>query len=169
MNQLEPPIRSPSQTAESEVDELDDQAGNSPKRLKTSPTTAAGKRGRPRKEDDMAAPKSSSSAPTLREGQKRKEQNRAAQRAFRERKEKHVKELESHNAALTATVGGLSSENLSLKDLLARLQKENVQLKRTALTCTCSSSRPLTNTSSMMSSVRSSNFHKIGAPDGFLA
>nr|GAT50350.1 BZIP family transcriptional factor [Mycena chlorophos] len=47
---------------------------------------------------------------------KRKEQNRAAQRAFRERKEKHVKDA--------------SSENENLRDLLARLQNENVMLKQ---------------------------------------
>ncbi|KAJ7071586.1 hypothetical protein C8F01DRAFT_1217056 [Mycena amicta] len=61
---------------------------------------------------------------------KRKEQNRAAQRAFRERKEKHVKDLEDKVAALEAKNDQASSENENLRDLLARLQNENVLLKQ---------------------------------------
>ncbi|TIB37001.1 hypothetical protein E3P86_02316 [Wallemia ichthyophaga] len=58
---------------------------------------------------------------------KRKEQNRAAQRAFRERKEKHVKVLEDKVAAQ-------AEENTNLKDLLSRLQQENMTLKHSAFT-----------------------------------
>ncbi|KAF8640815.1 hypothetical protein AX17_000464 [Amanita inopinata Kibby_2008] len=61
---------------------------------------------------------------------KRKEQNRAAQRAFRERKEKHVKDLEDQVAALEAKNEQATSENENLRDLLTRLQTENVMLKQ---------------------------------------
>jgi len=61
---------------------------------------------------------------------KRKEQNRAAQRAFRERKEKHVKDLEDKVASLEARNLRTESENENLRDLLSRLQEENVQLKQ---------------------------------------
>ncbi|THU87764.1 hypothetical protein K435DRAFT_573459, partial [Dendrothele bispora CBS 962.96] len=61
---------------------------------------------------------------------KRKEQNRAAQRAFRERKEKHVKDLEDQVAALEAKNEQANSENENLRDLLSRLQSENMALKQ---------------------------------------
>jgi len=67
---------------------------------------------------------------------KRKEQNRAAQRAFRERKEKHVKDLEDKVAALEAKNDEQSAENDNLKDLLNRLQQENLQLKQAQFTFT---------------------------------
>ncbi|KAJ6569545.1 hypothetical protein B0H19DRAFT_1024730 [Mycena capillaripes] len=65
---------------------------------------------------------------------KRKEQNRAAQRAFRERKEKHVKDLEDKVAALEAKNDAANSENENLRDLLSRLQNENVMLKESTFT-----------------------------------
>ncbi|KAI0344238.1 hypothetical protein BDW22DRAFT_1406629 [Trametopsis cervina] len=65
---------------------------------------------------------------------KRKEQNRAAQRAFRERKEKHVKDLEDKVAALEAKNQVATSENENLRDLLQRLQSENMALKQAAFT-----------------------------------
>ncbi|KAJ7924422.1 hypothetical protein B0H13DRAFT_1601749 [Mycena leptocephala] len=65
---------------------------------------------------------------------KRKEQNRAAQRAFRERKEKHVKDLEDKVAALEAKNDAATSENENLRDLLSRLQNENVMLKESTFT-----------------------------------
>ncbi|KAH9949446.1 hypothetical protein B0H21DRAFT_688374 [Amylocystis lapponica] len=65
---------------------------------------------------------------------KRKEQNRAAQRAFRERKEKHVKDLEDKVAALEAKNHVTESENENLRDLLSRLQNENMVLKQAAFT-----------------------------------
>lgn len=61
---------------------------------------------------------------------KRKEQNRAAQRAFRERKEKHVKDLEDRVAELLAKNNETQNENENLRDLLSRLQSENVLLKQ---------------------------------------
>jgi AP-1-like factor len=84
---------------------------------------------------------------------KRKEQNRAAQRAFRERKEKHVKDvsqdscfillqslnkkmlqLEDKVADLEAKNERAQHENENLRDLLSRLQNENVALKQTSFT-----------------------------------
>lgn len=65
---------------------------------------------------------------------KRKEQNRAAQRAFRERKEKHVKDLEDKLADLEAKNQQAESENGNLRDLLSRLQSENMALKQAAFT-----------------------------------
>jgi len=65
---------------------------------------------------------------------KRKEQNRAAQRAFRERKEKHVKDLEDKLAELEAKNLTTETENQHLKELLKRLQDENISLKNTSFT-----------------------------------
>ncbi|KAF8203321.1 hypothetical protein BJ912DRAFT_352065 [Pholiota molesta] len=65
---------------------------------------------------------------------KRKEQNRAAQRAFRERKEKHVKDLEDKVADLEAKNEQAVHENENLRDLLTRLQTENVALKQSSFT-----------------------------------
>ncbi|KAI0369919.1 hypothetical protein BV20DRAFT_979848 [Pilatotrama ljubarskyi] len=67
---------------------------------------------------------------------KRKEQNRAAQRAFRERKERHVKDLEDKVAALEAKNQMTEQENENLRDLLQRLQNENMMLKQAAFTFT---------------------------------
>ncbi|KAI0358812.1 hypothetical protein OH77DRAFT_1109000 [Trametes cingulata] len=67
---------------------------------------------------------------------KRKEQNRAAQRAFRERKERHVKDLEDKVAALEAKNHMTEQENENLRDLLQRLQNENMMLKQAAFTFT---------------------------------
>ncbi|QRV91553.1 bZIP transcription factor [Ceratobasidium sp. AG-Ba] len=65
---------------------------------------------------------------------KRKEQNRAAQRAFRDRKEKHVKDLEDKIRELEDKFSTSESENSNLKDLLKRLQNENMMLKQSAFT-----------------------------------
>ncbi|KAG6849801.1 hypothetical protein H0H93_005051 [Arthromyces matolae] len=65
---------------------------------------------------------------------KRKEQNRAAQRAFRERKEKHVRDLEDKVAALEAKNEEANTENENLRDLLSRLQQENMSLKQSSFT-----------------------------------
>ncbi|KAG2189211.1 hypothetical protein INT44_004353 [Umbelopsis vinacea] len=74
--------------------------------------------------------------------QKRKAQNRAAQRAFRERKEKYVKELEDRIAELESsqknpqadTSVTLEKENQQLKELVQKLEAENYLLKGTAFT-----------------------------------
>ncbi|KAG2183870.1 hypothetical protein INT44_008881 [Umbelopsis vinacea] len=62
--------------------------------------------------------------------QKRKAQNRAAQRAFRERKERYVKELEEkiksiEHAHLLST-SQLMKENQQLKSIIQRLQCQNI-------------------------------------------
>ncbi|TDL15847.1 hypothetical protein BD410DRAFT_84105 [Rickenella mellea] len=65
---------------------------------------------------------------------KRKEQNRAAQRAFRERKEKHVKDLEDQVAALEEKNQSALTENETLREVIARLQNENVRLRGSSFT-----------------------------------
>ena len=59
---------------------------------------------------------------------RRKEQNRNAQRAFRERKEKHLKVLEDQVAVLEQAANKRESENQKLKELVGQLQKENARL-----------------------------------------
>ncbi|KAE9409416.1 hypothetical protein BT96DRAFT_593157 [Gymnopus androsaceus JB14] len=78
--------------------------------------------------------KSSGSGPDESRLIKRKEQNRAAQRAFRERKEKHVKDLEDKVAALESKNEEATTENENLRDLLSRLQSENMALKEASFT-----------------------------------
>ena len=55
---------------------------------------------------------------------KKKAQNRAAQRAFRERKEKHLKELEDRVSELEAESQSTSTENDFLRQQVNRLQNE---------------------------------------------
>ncbi|CCG82251.1 putative BZIP transcription factor [Taphrina deformans PYCC 5710] len=57
---------------------------------------------------------------------KRKAQNRAAQRAFRERKENHVKELETRVAELEQQNDHQSHENQLLRAELAKIQGKSV-------------------------------------------
>ncbi|KAI7887600.1 uncharacterized protein EV154DRAFT_567299 [Mucor mucedo] len=69
--------------------------------------------------------------------QRRKEQNRAAQRAFRERKERYVKELQlkiremekKHEAEVTR----VKKENESLKELVKKMEAEIYTLKGAAI------------------------------------
>ncbi|OCK77038.1 hypothetical protein K432DRAFT_130083 [Lepidopterella palustris CBS 459.81] len=63
---------------------------------------------------------------------RRKAQNRAAQRAFRERKERHVKELEAKLSALESSTHSLQSDNERLKLALQRARTENEILRATA-------------------------------------
>ncbi|KAK9455227.1 transcription factor PAP1-domain-containing protein [Dipodascopsis uninucleata] len=55
---------------------------------------------------------------------KRKAQNRAAQRAFRERKEKHLRDLEARVAELENDAHSMTTENQFLKKQVDRLQNE---------------------------------------------
>lgn len=55
---------------------------------------------------------------------KRKAQNRAAQRAFRERKEKHLRDLETKISALEGETAAKNSENEFLRFQVQRLQSE---------------------------------------------
>lgn len=61
---------------------------------------------------------------------KRKAQNRAAQRAFRERKEKHVKDLETKVEELQKVSDAASNENSTLRNQIARLTAELNQYKQ---------------------------------------
>ncbi|KXS18981.1 hypothetical protein M427DRAFT_89456, partial [Gonapodya prolifera JEL478] len=60
---------------------------------------------------------------------KRREQNRAAQRAWRERKEKHLKDLEERVKVLEAERDGHESETKNLKNMLETLTRENETLR----------------------------------------
>jgi AP-1-like factor len=60
----------------------------------------------------------------LTHSQKRKAQNRAAQRAFRERKEKHLKDLETKVAELEKASDATNHENGLLRAQVSRLQVE---------------------------------------------
>ncbi|CRG85764.1 hypothetical protein PISL3812_02782 [Talaromyces islandicus] len=62
---------------------------------------------------------------------RRKAQNRAAQRAFRERKERHVRELEQKLNDLEQTSTDLHADNERLKRELARIATENEILRAT--------------------------------------
>ncbi|KAJ3514930.1 hypothetical protein NLJ89_g2084 [Agrocybe chaxingu] len=86
---------------------------------------------------------------------KRKEQNRAAQRAFRERKEKHVKDLEDKVADLEAQNEASQHENENLRDLLLRLQSENVALKQSTFTFSVPKNAAATPSSSLFSAAPS--------------
>ena len=62
--------------------------------------------------------------------QKRKAQNRAAQRAFRERKEKHLKDLEDQVEELKKKSDDTSNENVLLKAQVDRLQIELTEYRK---------------------------------------
>ncbi|BGP57022.1 DNA-binding transcription factor yap1 [Rhodotorula sphaerocarpa] len=61
--------------------------------------------------------------------ERRKAQNRQAQRNFRERKEKHLKDLEERVVVLEQETKDRDAENAALKQLLENLQSENARLK----------------------------------------
>ncbi|KAH8661871.1 bZIP transcription factor [Xylariales sp. PMI_506] len=63
---------------------------------------------------------------------RRKAQNRAAQRAFRERKERHVKDLEAKVASLEAAQQQTNEENEKLKRDLQKMSTENEILRATS-------------------------------------
>ncbi|KAJ5103783.1 hypothetical protein N7532_004312 [Penicillium argentinense] len=65
---------------------------------------------------------------------KRKAQNRAAQRAFRERKERHVKDLEDKVTSLEESSTTLQADNERLKRELAKFATENEILRATSHT-----------------------------------
>lgn len=65
---------------------------------------------------------------------RRKEQNRAAQKAFRERREAKVKDLEDKVRSLEEKTYGQNIENENLRNILKRLQEENVALKQSGFT-----------------------------------
>ncbi|KAI1823816.1 PAP1-domain-containing protein [Xylaria intraflava] len=64
---------------------------------------------------------------------KRKAQNRAAQRAFRERKEKHLKDLETKVEELEKASAATNNENTQLRAQIGRLSNELEQYKKELL------------------------------------
>ncbi|KAF2000779.1 hypothetical protein P154DRAFT_194765 [Amniculicola lignicola CBS 123094] len=74
---------------------------------------------------------------------RRKAQNRAAQRAFRERKERHVRDLEAKLSALESSTHSLQSDNERLKLALQRARTENEILRATSGHHSPPSSRPV--------------------------
>lgn len=80
---------------------------------------------------------------------RRKAQNRAAQRAFRERKERHVKDLEAKLAALEKNSQDVVEENERLKLQLQKTATENEILKATSAQPNRGGSEPLPNAGPM--------------------
>ncbi|PYH91738.1 PAP1-domain-containing protein [Aspergillus ellipticus CBS 707.79] len=77
-----------------------------------------------RESDDKAAKKPGRKPLTSEPTSKRKAQNRAAQRAFRERKEKHLKDLETKVDELQKVSDDANQENGLLRAQIERLQVE---------------------------------------------
>ncbi|KAF9887010.1 DNA-binding transcription factor yap1 [Aspergillus nanangensis] len=77
-----------------------------------------------RESDDKTAKKPGRKPLTSEPTSKRKAQNRAAQRAFRERKEKHLKDLETKVDELQKVSDNANSENGLLRAQVERLQVE---------------------------------------------
>ncbi|RYP81834.1 hypothetical protein DL770_005789 [Monosporascus sp. CRB-9-2] len=79
-----------------------------------------------RRESEGKAPKKPGRKPLTNEpSSKRKAQNRAAQRAFRERKEKHLKDLETKVEELEKASAAANNENSQLR---AQIEKMTVEL-----------------------------------------
>ncbi|KAG6036828.1 hypothetical protein E4U41_005484 [Claviceps citrina] len=98
------------------ADEGDDSSlGNDPKRRESAEKVAK----KPGRKPLTSEPAS-----------KRKAQNRAAQRAFRERKEKHLKDLESKVEELEKASEATSHENSQLRDQVDRMTAELNQYKQ---------------------------------------
>ncbi|GAB1727102.1 hypothetical protein NU195Hw_g8020t1 [Hortaea werneckii] len=96
---------------------------------------------------------------------RRKAQNRAAQRAFRERKERHVRDLEAKLNLLTTTTTALQSDNERLKLLLQRAQTEN-EILRASTSSSPSTSKPpsFVDEPSLLPQTRSSRPQSIHEP-----
>ncbi|RPB24434.1 PAP1-domain-containing protein [Terfezia boudieri ATCC MYA-4762] len=77
-----------------------------------------------RETDEKVAKKPGRKPLTSEPTSKRKAQNRAAQRAFRERKEKHLKDLEQKVADLEKASETANKENSALRQQIERLQVE---------------------------------------------
>jgi len=117
------------------ADDFDDEINGQPS-AKSQHTDAKSKKTTPTRRKSSSGEKGQDESRLL----KRKEQNRAAQRAFRERKEKHVKDLEDKVAQLEAKTETQAAENDNLRDMLSRLQNENVVLKQATFTFSVPSS-----------------------------
>ncbi|WVW83881.1 hypothetical protein I302_105903 [Kwoniella bestiolae CBS 10118] len=112
---------------EDEEDSDSDMSGHEDKRMHNDdkPTKSGKKGGRKSTSGEGKEPNKAA---------RRKEQNRAAQKAFRERREAKVKDLEQKVAELEAKSYGASVENENLRGILKRLQEENISLKQSAFT-----------------------------------
>ncbi|PWW80753.1 PAP1-domain-containing protein [Tuber magnatum] len=84
----------------------------------------------PKRRDDKTAKKPGRKPLTSEPTSKRKAQNRAAQRAFRERKEKHLKDLEQKVADLEKASESTNHENSRLRAQVERLQIELREYRR---------------------------------------
>jgi hypothetical protein len=67
----------------------------------------------------------------------RREQNREAQRAFRARKEKYIKELEVQVDQLRQSVAYYMGACVNLQESLTRLQVENAHYRQQLVTMLC--------------------------------
>lgn len=96
---------------------------------------------------------------------RRKEQNRAAQKAFRERREARVNDLEAKVAELEAKSYSSTVENENLRSILKRLQEENVSLKQSAFTFAMprAGSGSASNTSPINGNVNGSPLHRVNS------
>ncbi|KAF2149395.1 PAP1-domain-containing protein [Myriangium duriaei CBS 260.36] len=105
-----------------EVNEIHDKR----KASDASPDSDEGEQGDPKRREgeDKQAKKPGRKPLTTEPTTKRKAQNRAAQRAFRERKEKHLKDLETKVDELTKASEADKQENGILKAQVERLQSE---------------------------------------------
>ncbi|KAL1413504.1 DNA-binding transcription factor yap1 [Vanrija albida] len=120
------------QNAEDNDDEdesFSENDGHEDKRQHGNDKSGRGRRNTLEKKGNDKGPKD-----TTTKAQRRKEQNRAAQKAFRERREAKVRDLEAKVAELEAKSFGASVENENLRGILRRLQEENVALKQAAFT-----------------------------------
>jgi hypothetical protein len=98
--------------------------------LGTSPTSPSEEPGQSDQRPPLDRRSSSEEKENLTPAQsRRKAQNRAAQRAFRERKERHVKDLEAKLFALESSATSLASDNQRLKLALQRAKTENEILR----------------------------------------
>ncbi|RWA14833.1 hypothetical protein EKO27_g285 [Xylaria grammica] len=104
--------------------------------------------GAKRRESEGKTPKKPGRKPLTNEpSSKRKAQNRAAQRAFRERKEKHLKDLETKVEELEKASNATNDENSQLRTQIEKLTVELEQYKK-KLSVVSSRSRSSTGTTS---------------------
>ncbi|KAH8157489.1 hypothetical protein CIB48_g10755 [Xylaria polymorpha] len=90
-----------------------------------------GENGAKRRESEGKVAKKPGRKPLTNEpSSKRKAQNRAAQRAFRERKEKHLKDLETKVEELEKASSATSDENTQLRSQIEKLTVELAQYKK---------------------------------------
>ncbi|PIA13702.1 Bzip transcription factor Pap1 bound To Dna, partial [Coemansia reversa NRRL 1564] len=79
--------------------------------------------------DDKKQRKPGRKPVTADSGSKRTAQNRAAQRAFRERKQQYLKSLEDQVSELTESHQRTERENQELRQAIEALKSENIALK----------------------------------------